>query len=90
MPASAPLMATPVTVIAFAVPMFLVTNEPAIDAVLRFTVSFVSTPTSAADVVSSSAVALVVALYTRLLVAMPLTVSVFAVMLAVVVGCVSV
>ena len=71
---------------AFAVPTVFAAKEPAIDEVLRFTVSLVSTPTRTAEVVSNSAVALVEALYTRLLVLMPLTVNVFAVMLAVVVG----
>ena len=86
MPASVPLIVTPETVMAFAVPTVFVAKEPAIDEVLRFTVSLVSTPTSTADVVLSSAVALVDALYTRLLVLMALTVKVLTVMLAVVVG----
>ena len=83
-------MVTPVIVIAFAVPTALSANVPAMPLVEMLTTSFVSTPTSDAEFVLSRVVALVVESYTRLLVVIPVTVRFFAVMFAVVEGCVSV
>ena len=68
------------------VPMFLSAKVAVALAVLNVTVSLPWMPESAADPFTNSAVADVDALYTRLLAVMPVMVSSFAVMLAVVVG----
>ena len=78
------------TVTTLFVPTFLLAKVAVAAVVTSDTVSFVSTPTNAAEALFNNAVADVVALYTRLLAVMPLTVRVFTVMLAVVVGWVSV
>ena len=87
MAASVPLMERPVMVMGFAVPTFLLANVPAIEPVESVTTSFVSTPDNAAFVVSRTEVADSLALYTRLLAVIPVTVSVFSVIEPVVVGC---
>ena len=81
---------TPVIVIAFAAPTALSANAPAIPLVEMLTTSPLSTPTSAAEPVLRIDIALALALYTRSLAVIPLTVNIFAVMFAAVVGWVSV
>ena len=77
----------PDTVTTFAVPTEDDAKLPLAEAVSSVTVSPDTTPTSVAVPVFSVAVAILS--YTLLLAVMPLTVSAFAVMSAVVVGCVS-
>ena len=72
------------------VPTFLLANVAVADAVDSETLSPLMTPASAAEFLFSSAVAESVALYSRLLAVMPVTVSSLAVMFADVVGWVSV
>ena len=90
MAASAPAMVLPAMVTVLLVPIVLVANVAVALAVLNVTVSPVSLPTSAAELLFNNAVASTVESYTRSLAVIPLTVSVFTVMLAVVVGWVSV
>ena len=74
----------------FPVATFLSANVAVADDVESVTVSPEMTPESAADALFNSAVAEFVASYSRSLAVMPVTVSSFAVMEAVVVGWVSV
>ena len=71
-------------VTALLVPTFLLANVPAMPLVEMVTVSPATTPTNAGELVVS--VAVTPWSYTLLLAPMPVTVSVFAVMSAVVVG----
>ena len=79
-------MVSPEIVTVFAVPTVLVANSAV--APLRSSpgVSPKTIPESAAEVVTSCEVASTVRSYTRLLAVMPVTVSVFAIIVAVVVG----
>ena len=79
-------MVLPLIVMFLFVPMEADAKAPLMLVVERVTVSFVTTPLSAADVVSSKLVALVVASYTRLVTVMPVIVRVSAQMVADVVG----
>ena len=85
-----PLIVRPVSVMIFDVPTPFVANVAAAEAVERMTVSLPCLPDSAAEPSERSAVAAVVESYTRLLAVIPVTVSSFVKILAVVVGCVSV
>ena len=90
MVASVPEMVSPAMVTVFPVATFLSANVAVADDVESVTVSPEMTPESAADALFNSAVAELVASYSRLLAVMPVTVSVFAEISAVVVGWVSV
>ena len=80
----------PVMVIGLLVPMFLFANVAVAALWVRVTVSFVSTPTRAAEVFTRRSVAATVESYTRLVAVMPDTVRPLAVIEAVVLGWVSV
>ena len=90
MPASVPPMVMPMIVIGLLVPIVLFANVAVAALWVRVTVSFVSTPTRAAEVFTNRSVAETVESYTRLVAVMPDTVSSLAVIDAVVVGWVSV
>ena len=83
-------MVMPVMVIGLLVPMFLFAKLAVAALWARVTVSFVSTPTRAAEVFTSRSVAETVESYTRLVAVMPDTVRPLAVIDAVVLGWVSV
>ena len=79
-------MVLPAMVTVLLLPIVLVANVAVALVVERVTVSPVSLPTIAADALFNNAVAEVVASYTRSFAVMPLMVSVFAVIDAMVVG----
>ena len=81
-------MVFPVIVIALLVPILASAKTPLMFVVESVTESLVMIPLNAADEVSSKLVAAAVASYTRSSAMMPVIVSVFAEMLAVVDGCV--
>ena len=90
MEASVPLMVSPAIVTVLPVPTVLSLNVAVAVEVESVTTSLPCLPTSAADPRTSWFVATLVASYVRLLAVMPDTVSSFAVILAEVVGWVSV
>ena len=90
MAASVPEMDRLATNTVLLVPIVFVAKLAVADAVESVTVSPLTTPDSAADPLFNNAVADVVASYSRLLAVIPVTVSSFAVIDAVVVGWVSV
>ena len=79
-------MAMPVIVIVLLLPMFLLAKVATAALWSSVTESFVSTPTRAAEVFTSCAVAFADALYTRSLAVIPETMSSLTVMFAVVEG----
>ena len=86
MVASSPEMLRPATVIVLLLPTFLSANVAVADAVDSVTASPETTPESAAEPLFRSVVAELLPSYTLLLAVMPVTVRVFAVIDAVVVG----
>ena len=79
-------MVRPATLMVLLVPTFLLANVAVAPAVESVTLSPLMTPESAAEPLLRSAVAESVALYSRLLAVMPVTVSSLVVMFASVVG----
>ena len=86
---SLPYTARFATVMVLLMPTFLSANDAVVADVSSTTSSVPTTPLSTAFVVLISPSATALALYTRFTPMMPVTVSSFAVMFAVVLGCVS-